>query len=144
MKAINKAYEMTASDIGYDDDSFEISMTFSIYSDYERKTHALNRIGLFSEHAEIGVLSVDKPLATLYGVFVEENARGNGLGSELIQEFIQKIKEHDAIGILEVDPSDSLFLVNFYTELGFVDIKLTDLFDQNLAFNNVSTTMVYI
>jgi len=61
----------------------------------------------------------DKPYGLLEDVFVEEEARGGGLGTKLVQAVIDEVKVHGCYKLIATSRESREGVHNWYEKIGF-------------------------
>ena len=74
-------------------------------------------------HAYLYVLNNlhDRPFGLMEDVYVAENYRGKGVGTELIQELIKVAKQNDCYKLIGTSRYERPKVHGLYTRLGFKD-----------------------
>ena len=91
-----------------------------VHDDETRIFNWLNKNGVKEEIIQY-IMKLPKPIAFLESVEVEEDYRGQGLGTELVYSFMDEVYESQSI-ILIADLGQTSYLEKWYQSLDFQTI----------------------
>jgi GNAT superfamily N-acetyltransferase len=94
------------------------SISGVIHNDIQRVLNWGEKERLDDEAMKI-ISSLSTPIAILKNMYVDEELRGQGLGSELIQRFLEEVYDIPAILISEEGETNTFDLANWYEGYGF-------------------------